>query len=82
MVREQRRNFVPVSDKRDHASLDVHWPHSSLCTDPTRTTALNLVNSVFWKRMWAKCWKSKRQQPIYGVQVFFMKLRVRTVISR
>ena len=82
MVHEQRDNFIPVSDKRGHASLAVHWTHSFLRTDPTRTTALNLVNSVAWKRMWVKCWKSKRQQTIYGERASLMTVRVRTVVSR
>ena len=32
--------------------------------------------------MWAKCWKSKRQQTIYGEQAVLMTLRLKTVVSR
>jgi hypothetical protein len=80
MVHKQRDKFIPTRDKRGYTSLAVQWTHSCLCTDATRMTAFNLMNSVVWKRVWAKCWKSKRQQTVYSKQAFLMTLRLRSVI--
>lgn len=68
MVLTQRDNFIPVSDKRGYTSLAVLWKHGFLSMDATRATAFNLMNSVVWKSVWAKCRKSTRRHTIYGKQ--------------